>query len=180
MKDFKPGLITTTEVSQESSDNPEEDACDHDDSAVEADSACSSSDVDVTKNLPEVIEQSFAAALLKLEHFAHIPGTKINAFLEELYYLLSSATLPLSINVLEGVFQKHSPTTDKSVITEVATALCASNPFLKVIGKGGPLSTSYLRNQYYKESFKVVEPIEAILDAKEERVNIIHVRLPLL
>lgn len=98
-----------------------------------------------------------------------MPGTKIDDFLEELHYLLSSATLPLSMNILEGVFQKHSPTTDKSVITEVATALCASNPLLKAIGKGGPLSTSYLRKQYYKESFKVVEPIEYILDAKEKR-----------
>ena len=169
LKDFKPGVVTTTGVSQESSDNPEEEALNLDDSAVETDHACSSSDVDVTKNLPEVIEQNFAAALLKLEHFAHVPGTKMYDFLEELHYLLSSATLPLSINFLEGVFQKHSPTTDKSMITEVATALGASNPLLKAIGKGGPLSTSYLRKQYYKESFKVVEPIEYILDAKEKR-----------
>ncbi|KAK0131528.1 putative nuclease HARBI1 [Merluccius polli] len=168
LKDFKPGVVITNGVSQESSDNPEEEALNQDDSAVETDHACSSSDVDVTKNLPKVIEQHFAAALLKLEHFAHVPGRKIDDFLEELHYLLSSATLPLSMNILEGVFQKHSPTTDKSVITEVATALCASNPLLKAIGKGGPLSTSYPRKQYYKESFKVVEPIEYILDAKEK------------
>lgn len=91
--------------------------------------------MDVTKNLPEVIEQNFASALLKLEHFTHVPGAKIYDFLEKLHYLLSSATFPLSINILEGVFQKHSPTTDKSVITEVATALCASNLLLKAIRK---------------------------------------------
>ena len=83
LKDFKPGVVTTTGVSQESSDNPEEEALNLDDSAVETDHACSSSDVDVTKNLPEVIEQNFAAALLKLEHFAHVPGTKIDDFLEQ-------------------------------------------------------------------------------------------------
>lgn len=117
--------------------------------------------MDVTQNSSKVIEKNFAASLLKLEHFAHVPGTKMYEFLEELHYL-SSATLPLSINILEGVFQKHSPTTDKSVITEVATALCPSNPLLKAIGKGGPPRTSYLRNQYYKDSFNVVEPIEYI------------------
>ncbi|XP_034096114.1 uncharacterized protein LOC117562389 isoform X1 [Gymnodraco acuticeps] len=168
LKDFKPGVVRTTLVAQESSDNPVEYAHNQDDSAVEVHSACSSSDVDVTQNSSKVIEKNFAASLLKLEHFAHVPGTKIDEFLEELHYL-SSATLPLSIDILEGVFQKHSPTTDKSVITEVATALCASNPLLKAIGKGGPLRTSYLRNQYYKDSFNVVEPIEYILDAKEKR-----------
>ncbi|XP_034430208.1 uncharacterized protein LOC117754952 [Hippoglossus hippoglossus] len=166
LKNFKPGVVTTNPVS---SDSPEEDAYHLDYSAVEADPVCASSDVDLNKNLPEVIEQNFAAALLKLEHFAHVPGRKLDEFLEELHYLSSSATLPLSINVLETVFQKHSTTTDIDVLTEVATALCTSNPLLKAIGKDGPLSTSYLRNQYYKKHFKVVEPIEYILDAKEKR-----------
>lgn len=76
---------------------------------------------------------------------------KIDEFLEELHYL-SSATLPLSIDILEGVFQKHSPTTDRSAVTEVATALCTSNPLLKAIEKGDPLSSTYLRNKYYQES----------------------------
>lgn len=99
------------------------------------------------------IEQNFAASWLK--------------FFEELHYLLSSATLPLSIDIIEGIFQKHSPTTDKSVITERATVLCAFISLLKAIGKGGSLGTSHLRN--YKENFKVVEPIEYILDTKENK-----------
>lgn len=82
LKDFKPGVVITTGVSQECSDNPEEEALNQDDSAVETDHVCWSSGVDVTKNLPKVIEQNFAAALLKLEHFAHVPGTKIDDFLE--------------------------------------------------------------------------------------------------
>lgn len=166
LKDFKPDVVRNTRVSQKSSYNPEEDAGNQDDSAVEADSACSNSDV--TNNLPEVIENNFAAALLKLEHFAYIPSKKIDEFLEELHYL-GSATLPLSINILEGVFQKHSPTTDRSAVTEVATALCTSNPLLKAIEKGGPLSSTYLRNKYYQESFNIVEPIEYVLYAKENR-----------
>lgn len=166
-KDFKPGVVKITQVSQGSSYNPEEDAGNQV-SAVSADSACSSSGSDVAKNLPEVIEKNFAAVLLKLEHFAHVPGTKIDEFLEELHYL-SSATLPLSIEILERVFQKHSVTTERSMLEEVATAICVSNPLLKAIEKGGPLSSTYIRNQYYKESFNTVEPIEYILDAKEKR-----------
>lgn len=55
------------------------------------------------------------------------------------------------------------------MLEEVATAICVSNPLLKAIEKGGPLSSTYIRNQYYKESFNTVEPIEYILDAKEKR-----------
>ena len=123
----------------------------------------------MTKSLPRVIEEHFAACLLKLEHIAHVSGKTIDGFLEELHYLLSSATLPLSVNILEEVLQKHSLTTDKSVITEIATALFTSNPMLKSIEKGGSLSTTYLRKQYYKESFNIVEPVEYILNAKERR-----------
>lgn len=38
-----------------------------------------------------------------------------------------------------------------------------------MIGKGGPLSTAYLRKQYYKASFNIVEPVEFMLDAKESQ-----------
>lgn len=55
------------------------------------------------------------------------------------------------------------------MVAELATGLCTSNPLLKVIEKGGPLSSTYLCNTYYKESFNIVEPIEYILDHKENR-----------
>ena len=167
-KDFKPSVVRTTE-SQEPYGNPGEGTSCQDDTAVEANTSCSSGDGDVTKSLPRVIEEHFAACLLKLEHIAHVSGKTIDGFLEELHYLLSSATLPLSVNILEEVLQKHSLTTDKSVITEIATALFTSNPMLKSIEKGGSLSTTYLRKQYYKESFNIVEPVEYILNAKERR-----------
>lgn len=76
LKDFKPGVVTTTQVSQDSHDDPEEDAQNQDDRVAEADGGCSSHDVSGHKNLPEVIKQNFAAALLKLENFAHVPGKK--------------------------------------------------------------------------------------------------------
>ncbi|XP_054862828.1 uncharacterized protein LOC118471370 [Amphiprion ocellaris] len=44
LKDFKPGVVPTTQVSQDSPDDPEEDAQNQDDSVVEADGGCSSHD----------------------------------------------------------------------------------------------------------------------------------------
>lgn len=77
--------------------------------------------------------------------------------------------MPLFINIINGVFQKHSPTTGTSMITEVATVLCTSKPMVKAIGKGGPLSPSYFCHQYYKESFNIIEPTEYIFNAKERK-----------
>lgn len=152
-KDFKPHIFRNTQVSQESSDDAVEDtgmSSYQDDSAVEAE-LVQVVDVNVAKDLPEITEKSFAAVLLKLEHFALVPGTKIDAFLEDLHCLLSSATLPLSIDILEKELQKRSPTTERPLVAELATALCTSNPLLKVIEKGGALSSTYLRNPYYKK-----------------------------
>lgn len=41
--------------------------------------------MNITKNLLKLNEQNFAAALLQLEHVAHVPGTKTNESLEELH-----------------------------------------------------------------------------------------------
>lgn len=152
LNDFKPDIVTTTRISQESSNGAEENTLNPDNSEVELDSASPSHDVDISKILPGIIEQNFAAALLKLEHFAHVPGTKVDEFLEEMHCLLCSAAFPLSVNTTEAVFQKHGSIPDKSVIKEVATALTASHPLLKSIEKGGSLSISYHRNKFYREN----------------------------
>ncbi len=39
----------------------------------------------------------------------------------------------------------------------------------KSVGKGCPLATSCKRKKYYKDSFKVVEPIEYALDERGKR-----------
>ncbi|XP_070410106.1 uncharacterized protein [Nothobranchius furzeri] len=165
ISDLKPGIVTTKNLfSQESSDANNDTLC-PDDSAVGSISTSPCTDVDMRKTLTDVIEQNFASALLKLEHFAHVPGAKIDEFLEELH-CLSSASHPLSVNIIETVLQKHGSTLDKLVIEEVATALSASHPLLKAIEKGGSLSTSYLRNKFYREHFNVIEPVEYVLDKR--------------
>lgn len=77
--DFKTGIVTTTAVSQELPDNSE-----HDESEVEMD--IDPNDVDSRATLPDTIKQNFAAALFKLEHFAHVPATKMDEFLKELHF----------------------------------------------------------------------------------------------
>lgn len=94
--------------------------------------------MDLSKTLPDTIQQNLAAALFKLEHFAHVPATKMNEFLKELHFLFSTGTVPLSVSIIEDVLRKHGSTFDRSVATEVATALSTtSHPLLEAIGEGG-------------------------------------------
>lgn len=126
--------------------------------------------MDLSKTLPDTIQQNLAAALFKLEHFAHVPATKMDEFLKELHFLFSTGTVPLSVSIIEDVLRKHGSTFDRSVATEVATALSTtSHPLLEAIGEGGCLSTSYLHNKFYRASFNVIEPIGYVLDEKENK-----------
>lgn len=89
-------------------------------------------------------------------------------FLQELHYLINSASVPLSRSVVTNIFQHYNLQVDDSVVTEITKAVHSSNPVPKAIEKGGPLSTSYQRKQYYQEIFGVVEPTTFILDHKKK------------
>lgn len=135
----------------------------------ESDTSVPSSSHYQTEDLQKVIEQIFAAALLKLEHLVHVPGTAVDVFLEELCHLICSAPVPLSCDIVRGIFQQRNVHINDLIIRETVDALSFGNPVQRSIQKGGPLSTVYLRKQYYKQNFSVVEPVEYILDAKNKR-----------
>lgn len=89
LTDFKPEIVTsTTVVSLDSVESTSND--DIDEAYSDAQPDCS---VGAPKDLPNIIEHTFAAALLKLEHFTHVPSTAIDDFLLELHLLTSSLSL---------------------------------------------------------------------------------------
>lgn len=53
------------------------------------------------------------------------------------------------------------------IISEMVTDLCECNPITLALGSN--LSTSYKRKEYFKEHFSMVEPIEYVLSAREQR-----------
>lgn len=89
-------------------------------------------------------------------------------FLQELYHLLTTASVTPSKSVVTDILKHHNLQVDDSVVTEITKAVCSANPVPKAIEKGGPLSTSYQRKQFYKEKFCVVEPVTYILDHKKK------------
>lgn len=119
--------------------------------------------------MQKVIEQRFAAALLKLEHLVHVPSKAVDEFLGELYHLICSAPVPLCCDIVSDIFHQRDLPVDELIIRETVNAICSGNPVQRSIQKGGPLSTTYLRKQYYKENFSILEPVKYILDAKNKR-----------
>lgn len=51
----------------------------------------------------------------------------------------------------------------------MVTELCESNPISKALRSDGLLSTAYTRNEYFKENLSVVEPVEYVLYAREQK-----------
>ena len=87
-KDFKPGIVVSATLpSPESASNSSDD-----DIGEDAQPGCSA---DALNDLPDVIEHSLAAALLKLEHFSNVPSRAINDFLVELHHLTGCRSIAL-------------------------------------------------------------------------------------
>lgn len=144
LTDFKPEIVTsTTFVSLESAVNTSDDDIGEGYSDAQSDSS-----VDAPKDLPDVIEHTFAAALLKLEHFSHVPSTAINDFLLELHHLTGCLLRSHTDGVLIDIFQKYKLQVDRAIIEEITSSLCTRNPINKAIEKGGPLSSAYPCKQY--------------------------------
>lgn len=97
-----------------------------------------------------------------------MPSAAVDELLEE-QYLLSTASLCSTTNVIQDTHSSYSLQIDQSVIKELASTLCVSDPVYKSVGKDCPLSMSFKHKKYYKDHFKVVERIEYTLDEKAKR-----------
>lgn len=115
--------------------------------------------------LPNFIEERTTCILLKLENVVHIPKAVIDEVLSELHYILSTESLPFTKAIVSDVLQSHKLQIEESLIDELSTVLCKSNPLGIAFAKDGHLSTAYKRTQYYTSHFGVLEPVEYILDA---------------
>lgn len=102
------------------------------------------SQVTLSRSLTEV------RFFLKLD-LVNVPGTAIDEFLQEVYYLLTSASVPVSRGFVIVILKSHNLQIDGSVVEEMVPVICSSNPVPKAIEKGVPLATSYQCKQYYKE-----------------------------
>lgn len=145
LSDFKFGVVSTSTTHVSDSDIHESVQVNE----VASDNVRFESSAEV-QDLPGVIVENFAAMLLKLEHFFHVPGIALNEFLEELHFLLSTSSQTVTCDRLKDLFQEHSLACDDSIIQDIAKAVCESHPLHTAIGQHGPLSTVYRRKEFYK------------------------------
>lgn len=64
-----------------------------------------------------------------------MPGSHIDDFLQELYYLLSSASVPASKGLVHEILECHSLEIEEAVITEITTAVCSCTQVPRAIKK---------------------------------------------
>ncbi|XP_030613299.1 uncharacterized protein LOC115800188 [Archocentrus centrarchus] len=166
LEDFIPGVVKSTRLATPSfpeiSDFQEEDQCVEGAQCVEVDTF----DTQEGKRLPkDHTEQQLATALLQLEFLVQVPGIAVDEFLQELNYLLNSASVPTG--VVRDILERHKVQFTDDLVKDIISALCASNPVCRAIEKGGSLSTVHRRLKYYREKFCVVEPVTYLLDNKK-------------
>ncbi|KAG9264843.1 hypothetical protein AMEX_G21178 [Astyanax mexicanus] len=118
-------------------------------------------------NFQQIIEEKLAFVLLKLENCFHVPSSAVDELLNELQYLISSASF--SNNIVSDFFNNHNLQIDQLLIKELGSVICSSNPLSKALGKDGPLATYFKRKQYYKDHFNIVDPVQYVLDATAKR-----------
>lgn len=172
LKDFKPGVVTIHNRPGTSLESSEENRpfCSTDETEADLDiQSDDDSEIVSVESLPKVIKQKVGCLLLKLENILHVPAAAVDELVDELHFLLKSASVPLVQATILDVFRNHGLPVDEAVIRDLACAVCVSNPVGECFGKDGLLATAFRRKKFYKENFCVIEPVEYILDAKENR-----------
>lgn len=162
LDDFKPELLQRCVNPLNAGDDPVDE--DDTEGAVSEDP-----EGNEIRELPNLIEKHVAHVLLKLESIFNVPQRCIDELVEELHFISSSASGPILKEILQSCLKKHNCEVDDLIISEMVTDLCECNPITLALGHNGPLSTSYKRREYFKEHFSVVEPIEYMLSAREQR-----------
>ena len=114
------------------------------------------------ENLQDTIIKKFASVLRKLETLSHVTRSAIDELLEELHFIFTSAAVPVSHSTAFDIFNKHNLQVNLLIINELILAISINNPLVIAIAKGGPLASAFKCKQYYKENFKVVEPVEYV------------------
>ena len=163
LKDFKPEILKTTAFQSLASSDQLLDYQEEEEQGVDEELSC---EVLSPEQSTDAIEQLLATTLLQLEYLVHVPVIAVDSFLQELNYIISSASATVSSRVVKDILKQNQVQFEDSLVKDIITALSSSNPVCRAIEKGGCLSTHHRRLKYYKEKFSVVEPVTYLLGKK--------------
>lgn len=118
------------------------------------------------EDLVEVIVKQLASLFLKLDCIFNVPNRCVDEIVEELQFIVGSASTSVIENIVSKTFENHGCAVDEIVIADLVKSICQLNPISVALSKEGPLSTAHKRNAYLRKHFSIVEPIEYMLDGK--------------
>lgn len=161
LKDFQTDLYQTC-IPGDS--NPE--SADSEIHSFTLDCSTVDSDIDV-QDLQDLIKHKVASLLLRMQTTLHVSKATTQETVNELcsvYSIVQEFTLRIIVSVLV----KHNCVLTHEVTAALAEIVEKTNP-LTSLSKSGPFATEYKRTTYYKDNFKVIEPVEYFLESSSQK-----------
>lgn len=95
------------------------------------------------------------------------------------FYEVSVLTGELCKKLIEQILLQHNVNIEPSTLTLITETLDKTVP-LTFLSRSGPLGTDHKRSSFFRENFKVVEPIQYNLDSEKGRKKVYVPILPVL
>lgn len=96
-----------------------------------------------------LVLQRIALLLLKLESIYNASGKCIDALVEDLQFISSSASVAALRNILDSTLKFNNCIVDQAILTDLAEQLCNFHPISTALGAGGPLGSAFKRRRYF-------------------------------
>lgn len=124
------------------------------------------------------LQRKLASLFLRMQTLLHVSKTATQEIIDE-FYEVSVLTGELSKKSIEQVLSQHNISLEPSTFTLIADTLDKSVP-LSFLSKSGELGTEHKRASFFRQNFKIIEPVEYFLDSAKGRKEVHVPLLPVL
>lgn len=120
-----------------------------------------------TEENGDSIKLRLASLFLRMQAILHISKSATQEIVNELYEIGVLAG-EFTNRSIENVLRQHNFNPDSSILALVTETLQETNP-LYLLSKTGPFGTDHKRSSFFRNNFRVIEPVEYILDAADRK-----------
>ncbi len=113
------------------------------------------------------LEHKLAALFLSMQTQLHVSKRACQRIINEISDILTISKSN-TLSVVKEILESHNCDVDQSVVTEIAHALHATDPFLTACSNRGILSTDHKRMRYFNQEFQVIEPVEYVFSRADK------------
>lgn len=120
------------------------------------------------ENVQDLLHRKLASFFLRLQAVLHVSKAATQEIVNELASIFAVAE-EFAPKIFKDVLSKHNCALSDTVISAIKEIIVKANPFSSLT-KSGPFSTEYKRTIFYKEHFKVIQPVEYGLDTSSSSI----------